>query len=113
LQENPVLHGLKHVKTYGFHLKYGSKPSHDSVEVPWHQQRNNCEVGTFLEHIMRNTNMSIVGRSYKKTGWELRETDDRKRMKKMDSYGFIWIHMDSQDTWTPELDLASASALPC
>mmetsp|Transcript_31115 Transcript_31115/g.70754 ORF Transcript_31115/g.70754 Transcript_31115/m.70754 type:complete len:1013 (+) Transcript_31115:49-3087(+) len=25
------------------------------------------EVGTFLEHIMRNTNMSIVGRSYKKT----------------------------------------------
>jgi len=26
------------------------------------------EVGTFLEHIMRNTNMSIVGRSYKKTG---------------------------------------------
>lgn len=24
------------------------------------------EVGTFLEHIMRNTNMSIVGRSYKK-----------------------------------------------
>ena len=24
-----------------------------------------------------------------------------------------WIHMDSQDTWTPELDLASASALPC
>jgi hypothetical protein len=35
--------------------------------------------------------MSIVGRSYKKTGWELRETDDRKRMEKMDSYGFIWI----------------------
>ena len=28
---------------------------------------------------MRNTNMSIVGRSYKKTGWELREQDDRKR----------------------------------
>ena len=26
------------------------------------------QVGTFLEHIMRNTNMSIVGRSYKKTG---------------------------------------------
>jgi len=26
------------------------------------------EVGMFLEHIMRNTNMSIVGRSYKKTG---------------------------------------------
>mmetsp|Transcript_47318 Transcript_47318/g.137820 ORF Transcript_47318/g.137820 Transcript_47318/m.137820 type:complete len:1015 (-) Transcript_47318:236-3280(-) len=25
------------------------------------------EVGAFLEHIMRNTNMSIVGRSYKKT----------------------------------------------
>mmetsp|Transcript_44897 Transcript_44897/g.116347 ORF Transcript_44897/g.116347 Transcript_44897/m.116347 type:complete len:1010 (-) Transcript_44897:103-3132(-) len=25
------------------------------------------EVGTFLEHIMRNTNMSIVGRQYKKT----------------------------------------------
>merc|ERR1719181_1823389 len=25
------------------------------------------EVGTFLEHIMQNTNMSIVGRSYKKT----------------------------------------------
>merc|ERR1719229_817907 len=25
------------------------------------------EVGSFLEHIMRNTNMSIVGRSYKKT----------------------------------------------
>merc|ERR1719316_2464921 len=24
------------------------------------------EVGTFLEHIMQNTNMSIVGRSYKK-----------------------------------------------
>merc|ERR1719191_1821625 len=24
------------------------------------------EVGTFLEHIMRNTNMSVVGRSYKK-----------------------------------------------
>ena len=90
-------------------------PSHLTIflEVPWHQQRNNCEVGTFLEHIMRNTNMSIVGRSYKKTGWEPRETDDRKRMEKMDSYGFIWIHMDSQDTWTPELDLASASALPC
>ena len=31
-----------------------------------------CEVGTFLEHIMRNTNMSIVGRSYKKTSNELR-----------------------------------------
>merc|ERR1712061_257886 len=26
------------------------------------------EVGTFLEHIMRNTNMSIVGRSYKNKG---------------------------------------------
>merc|ERR1719271_1799325 len=25
------------------------------------------DVGTFLEHIMQNTNMSIVGRSYKKT----------------------------------------------
>mmetsp|Transcript_132292 Transcript_132292/g.313646 ORF Transcript_132292/g.313646 Transcript_132292/m.313646 type:complete len:1005 (+) Transcript_132292:62-3076(+) len=33
------------------------------------------EVGTFLEHIMRNTNMSIVGRSYKKTG-------DNKTQKK-------------------------------
>lgn len=29
---------------------------------------NDRQVGTFLEHIMRNTNMSIVGRSYKKTG---------------------------------------------
>eukprot|EP00933_Yihiella_yeosuensis_P040295 TRINITY_DN34578_c0_g1_i1.p1 TRINITY_DN34578_c0_g1~~TRINITY_DN34578_c0_g1_i1.p1 ORF type:complete len:1008 (-),score=269.56 TRINITY_DN34578_c0_g1_i1:146-3169(-) len=28
------------------------------------------EVGTFLEHIMRNTNMSIVGRSYKKPATE-------------------------------------------
>jgi len=26
------------------------------------------DAGKFLEHIMRNTNMSIVGRSYKKTG---------------------------------------------
>lgn len=33
------------------------------------------EVGTFLEHIMRNTNMSIVGRSYKKGG-------DNKTQKK-------------------------------
>merc|ERR1719343_1651225 len=35
------------------------------------------EVGTFLEHIMRNTNMSIVGRSYKK------DTEKQKSKEKL------------------------------
>merc|ERR1719215_1062500 len=35
------------------------------------------EVGAFLEHIMRNTNMSIVGRSYKKGA----ERKDQKKGK--------------------------------
>merc|ERR1740130_2087712 len=33
------------------------------------------EVGTFLEHIMRNTNMSIVGRSYKKDSEKQKSKD--------------------------------------
>merc|ERR1712039_938203 len=36
------------------------------------------EVGAFLEHIMRNTNMSIVGRSYKKG--ELKKGQNKTKM---------------------------------
>merc|ERR1719428_1407785 len=36
------------------------------------------EVGTFLEHIMRNTNMSIVGRSVKPTNAAPKDTKKKK-----------------------------------
>merc|ERR1719171_700646 len=39
------------------------------------------EVGSFLEHIMRNTNMSIVGRSIKKSSQKEQKKDGTKKAK--------------------------------
>merc|ERR1719230_2326202 len=41
------------------------------------------EVGTFLGHIMRNTNMSIVGRSVNKKGAVAKKGDKNKKKKKL------------------------------
>jgi len=38
------------------------------------------EVGTFLKHIMKNTNMSIVGRTYKKAGDEKNQKQRKQKL---------------------------------